>query len=34
MIESLDFQKIVDCSPLQLEKLSTVLAKPQNVVDN
>ena len=34
MIESLNFQRIVDYSPLDLEKLSTVLTKPQNIVDN
>lgn len=34
MIESLNFQRIVDYSPLDLEKLSTALTKPQNIVDN
>lgn len=34
MIESLNFQRIVDYSPLDLEKLSTALTKPQNIEDN
>ena len=34
MIGSLNFQRIVDYSPLDLEKLSTALTKPQNIVDN
>lgn len=34
MIESLNFQRIVDYSPLDLEKLSTALTKPQNIVDD
>lgn len=34
MIESLNFQKILDCSPLDLEKLSTTLTKTQDIVDD
>ena len=33
MVESLDFQKIVDNSPLELEKLITLLITPQYIVD-
>jgi hypothetical protein len=32
-IESLDFQQIVDNSPLELEKLIELLTKPRDVVD-
>lgn len=34
MIESLDFQKIVENSPLNLQYLMNLIEKPQYVVDN
>lgn len=34
MIESLNFQKIIDSSPLELQKLSILLTKTQDIVDN
>jgi hypothetical protein len=33
MIEELDFQKIIDCSPLDLKKLSAILRSPNTIVD-